>query len=200
MKKTLITLCIILTGCICFGQSPISVTGLTCEKLVNPLAIDNTVPHFSWMIHSDRTGASSAAYQVVVATSPEKLDEKNADLWNSGKVPGSESLSVRYEGKPLASKAFAYWKVRVWDNEGNVSQWSAPASFGIGFLDDKDWASNAAFIGVPGNRGKSEVAPLLRKTFTAKEDAERYLLHVNSLGYHEAYVNGTAVSTNLNGL
>ena len=35
MKKTLITLYIILTGCICFGQSPISVTGLTCEKLVN---------------------------------------------------------------------------------------------------------------------------------------------------------------------
>ena len=194
MRRIILILCFALAGVFCFGQSSFSVKGLTCEELVNPIAIDNTDPHFGWKINSDRTGAFSTAYQVLVATTPEKLDEKNADLWNSGKVLSSESVSVRYEGKPLASKAFAFWKVRVWDNEGNVSEWSDPASFGIGFLEDKDWASNAAFIGVPRNSGKSEVSPLLRKKFTAEDGAERYLLHVNSLGYHEAYVNGTAVS------
>ena len=194
MRRIILILCFALAGVFCFGQSSFSVKGLTCEELVNPIAIDNTDPHFGWKINSDSTGAFSTAYQVLVATTPEKLDEKNADLWNSGKVLSSESVSVRYEGKPLASKAFAFWKVRVWDNEGNVSEWSDPASFGIGFLEDKDWASNAAFIGVPRNSGKSEVSPLLRKKFTAEDGAERYLLHVNSLGYHEAYVNGTAVS------
>ena len=194
MKKILVALSFVLAGSICFGQASISVKDLTCEGLVNPLAIDSTAPHFGWMIHSDRAGTASAAYQILVATTPEKLDEKNADLWNSGKVLSAESVSVSYEGKPLASKAFAYWKVRIWDNEGNVSKWSAPASFGVGFLEDKDWASNAAFIGVPGNGGKSEVSPLLRKKFTAEKGAERYLLHVNSLGYHEAYVNGLPVS------
>ena len=38
------------------------------------------------------------------------------------------------------------------------------------------------------------VSPLLRKTFRWKERNARAFLHVNSLGYHEVYVNGKAVS------
>ena len=192
MKKIFLILCFSLAGVLCFGQTKVG--ELTCEKLVNPLAIDNTDPHFGWKLCSDANGAASTAYQVLVATSPEKLDENNADLWNSGKVASSETVSVPYGGKKLSSKAFAYWKVRVWDENGKAGDWSEPAYFGVGFLEDKDWASNAAFIGVPGNKGKSEVSPLLRKKFTVNEKDGRYLLHVNSLGYHEAYVNGTAVS------
>ena len=192
MKKIFLTLCFALIGVFCFGQT--KVRELACENLVNPLAIDNTDPHFSWKLCSDANGAASTAYQVIVATCPEKLDENNADLWNSGKVVSQEIVSVPYGGKKLSSKAFAYWKVRVWDENGKAGEWSEPAYFGVGFLEDNDWASNAAYIGVPNNKGKSEVSPLLRKKFTVREKDGRYLLHVNSLGYHEAYVNGTAVS------
>ena len=180
---------------VCLSISSIAavhVDGLKCELLENPLAIDNTVPHFSWTVKSDNTGMK--AYQLLVASSMEKLDEENADLWNSGKVFSSESLYVTYEGKTLSSLSYAFWKVRVWEQDGSISDWSEPAFFGVGLLDEKDWDSQACFIGVRQNKRRTETAPWLRTKFQASADGQRYLLHVNSLGYHEAYVNGQAVS------
>jgi alpha-L-rhamnosidase len=54
-----------------------------------PLAIDNTSPHFSWTMSSSDNGMSTTAYQILVATEPGKLNEQEADLWNSGKVNGN---------------------------------------------------------------------------------------------------------------
>ena len=125
MRRIILILCFALAGVFCFGQSSFSVKGLTCEELVNPIAIDNTDPHFGWKINSDRTGAFSTAYQVLVATTPEKLDEKNADLWNSGKVLSSESVSVRYEGKPLHSGRSVYGTTREMYLSGAILHHSA---------------------------------------------------------------------------
>ena len=176
------------------GMATVHVEGLKCEMLENPVAIDNTTPHFAWRVSSDAGDSKVTAYQVLVASSAEKLDEQNADLWNSGKVYSPESLYVTYEGKTLASRSHAVWKVRVWDQNGEVSDWSESASFGIGLLDEKDWDSQACFIGVKQSKRKSETAPWLRTKFQASADGQRYLLHVNSLGYHEAFVNGHPVS------
>ena len=38
------------------------------------------------------------------------------------------------------------------------------------------------------------IQPLLRKRLTRAPQGERYLLHVNSLGYHEVYINGKTIS------
>src|SRR5438552_2094027 len=32
-----------------------------------------------------------------------------------------------------------YWKVRVWDGAGQASQWSAPAMWSMGLLDQSEW-------------------------------------------------------------
>lgn len=69
--------------CSCGG---IKVDDLKCEYLKNPLAIDNTQPHFSWKMTSRNNGAHSTAYHILVATEIDKLNENQADLWNSGKV------------------------------------------------------------------------------------------------------------------
>ena len=201
MKKSILFLMSILIGTCwltntsCTPQdASLSIRELTTEALENPLAIDNTSPHFSWKMVSDENGTSTTAYQILVATQPEKLNENEADLWNTGKVTNSESVNMPYEGKALASRSYAYWKVRVWDQKGRVSQWSEPACFGVGLLESKDWAQNVRFIGVEQNDKESETAPLLRKKFNTGAEAGRYLLYVNSLGYHEAYVNGEVVS------
>ena len=182
-----------LAGISCFAQSALHIDDLKCEFLENPLAIDNTEPHFSWIARNCGNSGTSSAYQILAASSLEKLDEQNSDLWNTGKVSGDASVNVKYEGKQLSSRSYAYWKVRVWDQDGKVSDWSDPAFFGVGLLEDKDWAPEACFIGVRQNSRKSETSPWLRTRFHAEEGG-RYLLHVNSLGYHEAYVNGQAVS------
>ena len=99
----------------CQDSSLLVVNQLQCELLDAPLAIDNTTPHFSWKMSSKQTGAASIAYQILVATELDKLNEQEADLWNTGKVVDESSNGIVYQGKPLATRSLAYWKVRVWN-------------------------------------------------------------------------------------
>lgn len=179
--------------------SRLSISDLRCENLTAPLAIDNTTPHFSWKMSCDKNGTTQTAYQIIVATDISKLNEKDADLWNSKKVISTVSVGIKYDGKALASRSHGYWKVRVWDESGKPSKWSKPAHFGVGLLNESDWAEGTSFIGIdqPEKNQNKHIAPLLRKQFTYSPDKNRVLLHVNSLGYHEAYINGVAVSSSV---
>ena len=194
MKKILYLFFLAAVLAACQDSSGLKVEGLKCEMLEAPLAIDNTSPHFSWKMRSKQNGATATAYQILVATTLDKLNEEEADLWNTGKVADAASVGIAYGGKPLASRSLAYWKVRVWNQNDEVSDWSKPTSFGIGLLSNRDWAGNASFIGVEQADEKSQSAPLLRKQFTYHPVEGTVLLYVNSLGYHEAYVNGRSVS------
>ena len=178
----------------CQDTSKLSISDLQCEYLDAPLAIDNTSPHFSWKMDSKQEGAHSIAYQILVATDWSKLNEQEADLWNTGKVIDENSNGIVYQGKTLDSRSFAYWKVRVWNQNDEVSEWSEATSFGIGMLSENDWSKDACFIGVEQTDEKSQSAPLLRKAFTYEPGTGKALLSVNSLGYHEAYINGQPVS------
>ena len=172
----------------CSPNSSQPITQLRCEGLNNPLGIDNTFPHFSWLLNSvDK----QIAFQILVASDKTLLAEGKADLWDSGKTESSESTWITYNGKPLQSKNVAYWKVRIWDSEGQVSDWSETASFGIGLLTPSDW--QAAYIGLQSHDTKIH-SPLLWKSFTWNGKGEKALLHINSLGYHEAYINGKPAS------
>ena len=178
----------------CQDSSLLVVNQLQCELLDAPLAIDNTTPHFSWKMSNKQNGAASIAYQILVATELDKLNEQEADLWNTGKVVDESSNGIVYQGKPLATRSLAYWKVRVWNQNDMPSDWSQPTRFGIGLLTEKDWSADAQYIGIAQPDEKTQIAPLLKKQFAYEPGKETVLLHVNSLGYHEAFVNGKPVS------
>ncbi|MEY4242480.1 MAG: hypothetical protein RLZZ245_65, partial [Verrucomicrobiota bacterium] len=112
---------------------------LRCEQLVDPVGIDVTQPRLSWQLASEQRGAAQTAYEILVASSADKLAPGNADLWASGKVVSDQSLHVRYAGKPLASRQTCVWKVRIWDERGKVSAWSRPATWSLGLLQPDDW-------------------------------------------------------------
>ena len=194
MKRILYFIFLAAAFTACQDPSALTVEGLKCEWLENPLAIDNTAPHLSWQMKSKQNGAAPSAYQILVATSLDRLNEAEADLWNTGKVSDAASIGILYGGKPLASRSQAYWTVRVWNHDGAPSAWSRPASFGVGLLKAGDWSADACYIGVEQADEKTQSAPLLRKSFTYGHADGKALLHVNSLGYHEAYVNGRAVT------
>ncbi|MDO4756175.1 MAG: family 78 glycoside hydrolase catalytic domain [Parabacteroides sp.] len=183
-------LIIVVSLCItaCNPRSASSIDQLQCEGLNNPLAIDNCAPHFSWQL---KTADRQTAYQILVASTPEQLKEGEADLWDSGKTVSTESIWIAYQGKPLQAKGFAYWKVRIWNQEDQATAWSETASFGIGLLTPTDW--QAQYIVLPTNENKPQ-SPQFWKTFTWDGKGEKALLHINSLGYHEAYINGKPVS------
>lgn len=115
---------------------------LRCEYQVNPKGIDNNQPSLSWLLESEDSnlrGQKQTAYQILVASKSELLSRDSGDLWNSGLVKSDQNSQIIYRGRSLGSRAGCFWKVRVTDGEGNVSKWSAMASWDMGFLNGGDW-------------------------------------------------------------
>ena len=174
----------------CMQESRIAPKQLLCEAKSNPTGIATTEPHFNWKNESNTNNAHQTAYQILVASSPSLLTEDKTDFWNSGKTAGSNSIWIPYEGATLQSRSVAYWKVKVWDQNDVSSEWSETQSFAVGLLNADDWLGD--YIGMKAN-AEADKLPLLRSTFDLHEDYKALYFHVNSLGYHELYVNNQKV-------
>jgi alpha-L-rhamnosidase len=125
-----------------FGSSSVRPERLRCEYRVNPAGIDAAEPRLSWVLapaNSKARGLRQTAYRVLVASSSQTLRRNMGDLWDSGKVESDQSIQVVYLGKPLASGVAVFWKVQVWDQEDQASDWSAPSEWSMGLLRADDW-------------------------------------------------------------
>lgn len=171
-----------LVVCSCGENNQLFLYDLQCENLDNPLAIDSATPRFSWKISSQQQNVVQEYYEIQVASTQKALRCGDANLWQSGKVASDASVLVPYQGVALQSRDMAYWRVRVWDNKGNVSKWSEIQRFGIGILSAEEW--HGEYIGI-----KDCKVPQLRRKFDVKDKSTTRLLHINSLGYHEIYLN-----------
>ena len=157
-------------------------TDLLCEYTENPLGIDVAQPRFSWRLHHSERGRVQYAYQILVASSREKLDENIGDMWDSGKVVSRETVNIEYDGKPLESRRTYYWKVRWWDDKNKVSPFSNVATFEMGLLNPEDW--EARWIG--GN-------DLLRRSFMIEGQVKQARAYISGLGWYELRINGKKV-------
>ncbi len=63
-------------------------------------------------------------------------------------MDSDQSIQVRYGGKTLASGQECFWKVRVWDAQGQASDWSKPGHWTMGLLQASDW--HGKWIGLDG--------------------------------------------------
>lgn len=129
---------------------------LRCEYRDSPLGIEETQPRLSWQLQGSGRDRRQAAYQVLVATSPDRLRDGAADLWDSGRVQSDQSQQVVYAGKPLRSGLRAYWKVRAWDERGRRGSYSRPAWWQMGLLSPSDWT--AKWIGLPVERQQTRLS------------------------------------------
>jgi alpha-L-rhamnosidase len=112
---------------------------LRVEYLENPLGIDAAAPHLSWQ--SDAVGRNwkQSAYEVAVGSREESLQSGDGDIWDSGRVESSDSVGIVYRGPALESRKRYYWKVRVWDGAGQVSESTETAWWEMGLLQATDW-------------------------------------------------------------
>src|SRR5690606_22785465 len=84
------------------------------------------------------------------------------------------------------------WQVRVWDNKGKVSDWSAVNFWETGLLAAADWKAKWIQHGqeTPEASGPS---PMFRKTWQIKGKIKQARLYITSYGLYEAYLNGKQV-------
>jgi len=182
----------------CKEKTQVNVVSLKCEYKVNPLGVDIEKPRFSWISESGQRGVSQSAYQVFVSSSQKNLDENVADVWDSQKISSDQSIQIGYEGKPLESNQTYFWKVKIWDQNGDEHV-SEPAFWTTGLLHESDW--KAKWIGLdkavgndnPDAPHKILSARMLRHEFNLDKKVKSATAFISGLGLFELYLNGEKI-------
>jgi alpha-L-rhamnosidase len=192
MKKFLVVCFASLLFCSgCTTGNDLHVDGLTCEYLVNPLGIDVETPRLSWKLidRKHTRGQGQTAYHLLIATTPDKLRDNDADVRNSGKIVSTQSHLVACDGAKLQSGGDYYWKVMVYDRDGKASAWSRTARFSMGLLNRDDWKGE--WIKHPAATPERHI--WFRKQVKFDNKIASAFAYVATSGYHELYVNGQKV-------
>ncbi len=171
---------------------------LRCEYRVNPQGLDELHPRLTWQVRSDQRGSKQTAYQILVASSAERLAQGEGDLWDSGRVTSDRTANITYAGKPLVSRQQCFWKVRVW-NGSRQARWSEAAGWTMGLLQPTDWQADYISFHdtapVWTNKEKLFLPPAhqYRKEFSADKKIKRATIYATALGIYELYLNGQRV-------
>ncbi len=120
---------------------------LTCEYLTDPLGLLETSPRLAWKVNDPRRGAKQTAYQILVSTGLDELNNEQGNVWDTGKVDSDRCIQIEYAGPALQADTYYFWKVRTWDADGKPSPYSRPALWEMGILDANDW--QAQWVSMP---------------------------------------------------
>jgi alpha-L-rhamnosidase len=136
-------------------QATLTVEQLWTERVECPLGLEVSRPRLSWALAGGR-GARQSAYQVTAASTRERLEAGEADLWDSGQVAADRCFEVAYDGKVLHSGQRVWWRVQAWDGAGRASAASAATWFEMGLLEPSDWQGQWLDVEDPEERADRE--------------------------------------------
>ncbi|HEX7653308.1 MAG TPA: alpha-L-rhamnosidase N-terminal domain-containing protein, partial [Verrucomicrobiae bacterium] len=171
------------------AQAGLQPMDLRCDYAVNPVNVDSTTPRLFWQLSG--TSQRQSAYEILAASSPALLAHDQGDLWSSGKVLSDATIQISYIGQKLTSFQTIYWKVRVWDEIGQVSRWSPPATWTMGVLSPSDW--HAQWI----TSGETNVqSSLFRHVFTPRAPIRSAFINICGLGQYDLSINHKQITTN----
>lgn len=183
-------------------------------QLINLKSIKTDHPGIllSWQVKTSQRGWRQSAYHVQVANSPEDLKTQGKPIWDSGAINSEQSNLVPSTEMVLKPAQTYFWRVKVWNQENQESEWSETAVFRTGLFQESDW-ENAQWIGyedmpagkkmTPGVHGNGDklgdkcmdrpVVPLFRKEFEVAKKIKEATLYITGLGQYEASINGQKV-------
>jgi len=180
---------------------------LLTEYQSNPIGLDVPAPRLSWFVNDTTRGAKQSAYHIIVSASLKQLKKDIGDVWDSKKVESDQSRLVKYAGPATESRKIYFWKVKTWDQDGNESSWSEPATWEMGLLNREDWKAGWIGLDVELDRSEQEkygnwiwhpdekglnIPIYIRKSFTLPEDktVRKAMLSVTADNEFESWVNG----------
>jgi len=106
--------------------------GLRVEYLRDPhlAPVRDSLPEFSWQVPA--SAKKQQAYQILVASSEDLLNMNQGDLWDSKEVRSGLSTNIEYAGTPLEEGKSYFWKLRIWDADNRLTDYSEAQQFTTG--------------------------------------------------------------------
>ncbi|SHM93083.1 family 78 glycoside hydrolase catalytic domain [Chitinophaga sp. CF418] len=190
-----------------WGQE-LQTVNLSTDHKIDPIGTSLT-PTFSWEITASQRGCMQTMFQIQLTEDSTLTGTKDT----SARIGTSQSYNIdaHLVNRSILPAHKYYWRVRVWDNHGNVSSWSAAAAFTTALASRQDWGQ-AQWIGyedipdsmrvVPGVHSGGDkfyekhkarqrpVVPLFRKEFPGGDHIKSALLFISGLGQYEVNLNG----------
>ena len=137
------------------------------------LGLGERRPRLSWRLPTGSTRQEAHAIEI--------------DGRDLGRSESEDCVLVPWPGDPLASRQRVVWRVKVW-TDGGESEWSRPAWFETGLLEQSDWV--ARWI-EPYEAERS--AHMLRHTFRLAAPAAQARIYATAHGIYETFLNGERV-------
>lgn len=160
----------------------------------NPLGIDDPHPRLSWQIEAETRGFVQSAYQIQVACDPDFAADP---VWDSGKLNSEFNVHIEYQGPDLQSRIRYYFRVRVWDTQGNTSDWSELAYWETALLQDEEWQANWITSSPGLTEAGGDPCDYFRTEFTLPDQVVSARVYATSLGLYQLYVNGVPADDTL---
>jgi hypothetical protein len=177
-------------------DSALTVGRLRWDASEHPIGMLRLEPRLDWRLSSTERGQQQTAYQVLVASDAALLAAGKPDVWDSGKVPGADSLDVVYRGPGLSARQRGFWTVRAWDEQDRPSAYAEPASWEVGPWDEEvegDWIGRASDPNDSASERERSVS-YFRRAFTIPAGFKGARLYATAFGLYEMQINGRPVT------
>ncbi|MFO7852924.1 MAG: family 78 glycoside hydrolase catalytic domain [Bacteroidota bacterium] len=181
--------CLFLVSTITIAQ--LKIVNTFVENRDKPMGLDERQPRFTWVISSDDRQVLQNAYEIRVSDSREDLENNEGLVWSSGKVLSAQSVHISYGGEALQPGTRYFWKVKVWDNKGNESEWSRTDWWQTGLMDPLAW--EADWIRA---QEKNDInVYYFRKDFLtgSEKKIKKATAYITARGMYEASINGRRI-------
>lgn len=151
------------------------------DYMENPMGFDFDRPALSWVVQSDGVNKRQSAYRLQIAHDP----GFDAPIYDTGKRASGQSVGITPD-LSLAARTRYVWRVKVWDEMDDWSDWSETASFETGKMGEP-WA--AKWI------GGGDEHPQLRRAFVCQKAVRRARVYACGVGFYRLFLNGQTVGS-----
>jgi alpha-L-rhamnosidase len=154
---------------------------LKTEYLTDPVGISILSPRLFWNIED---GKKQTGYQLIAQ------NEDGEILADTGKV-SSSAMNYHWKKEPIDYCSRVNWKVRVFDENDNVSEY-AEAYFETGLPENKKWPARWIAGNYWVKRKNRYPVDCFMKKFECS-DVKKGRLYITACGLYEAVINGKKV-------
>lgn len=176
-----------------------SIARVTIDGLDSAIGITSLSPSFTWEFATPGLrNVTQTAYNIRVSSGV----SGNGDVWDSGQVTSSTSVSVLYAGPGLSPAQAYFVSIRAWtSNSADPTAFSTSVRFVTGLQSAEDWDAASSFIGL--ESANNSACPWFRTSFMLsskditdiQSGASTAMLHVASVGYFSAFINGARLGS-----